>query len=88
MSALPSVESGRMTLDAVIFEPDYVIALQSQYRLPPSYGKGFSLFAEGRQEVEALLNAAFRDIVHLFLFQYLPPSEFTQITRATLRSMR
>jgi hypothetical protein len=63
--------SGRLTLDQVIFEPTNLISLFNSYSIPPQYGHGWSITAEERQEIEAVLHAAFRDAVD-FIFVPTP----------------
>ena len=54
-------------MDQVIFEPTNLISLFSGYSILPQYGHGWSITAEGRHEVEAVLYAALRDAVD-FIF--------------------
>jgi hypothetical protein len=56
-----SPESACITIEQAVFEPKYWIDLLTRYSLPPRYGKGVSVTAVGRREVEELLHTAFTD---------------------------
>jgi hypothetical protein len=66
-SACLPCQSGCLTLDKVIFEPTNLISLLNSHSIPPQYGHGWSIAAEGKHEIEAVLYAAFRDTVD-FIF--------------------
>jgi|SRR5262249_9647243 len=67
-------QSGCLTLDQVIFEPTNLISLLNSHSIPPQYGHGWSITAEGKHEIEAVLYAAFRDTVD---FVFVPkPAPF------------
>ena len=64
-----SPESACITIEQAVFEPKHWIALLTRYSLPPHYGKGVSVTAVGRREVEELLQTAFTD---WFDFLFVP----------------
>ena len=64
-----SPESACITIEQAVFEPKHWIDLLNRYSLPPRYGKGVSVTAAGRQEVEELLYTAFSD---WFDFLFVP----------------
>jgi hypothetical protein len=61
------LQGGCLTVEQVVFEPTHLIALLGPYAIAPRYGRGLSLSADGQDEVESLLHAAFRDAID-FLF--------------------
>ncbi len=67
VSACLPCRSGCLTLDQVILEPTNLISLFNSYSNPPQYGHGWSITAEEKHEIEAVLYAAFRDTVD-FIF--------------------
>jgi hypothetical protein len=67
------IQGGCLTIDQAVFEPKNLIDMLSHYSIPPRYGRGSSVTAVGRDEVEALLQAAFSDWVD-FLFLPEPKS--------------
>ncbi len=67
VSACHACQSGCVTLDQIVLEPKNLIGLFSSYSIRPQVGHGWSITAEGRQEMEALLYAAFRDPID-FIF--------------------
>lgn len=69
VSALEPIQAGTVTIDEVVFEPKHLIALLDSYSLAGQLGRDWSLTAVGRQEVEALLEAALSDWVD---FSFLP----------------
>jgi hypothetical protein len=50
-----------ITIEEVVFEPKHWIDLLTRYSLPARHGKGMSVTATGRREIEELLHAAFAD---------------------------
>jgi len=56
-----------VTIEQIVFEPKNLIDQLTRYSLPPRCGKGASVTATGRHEIEELLQAAFADWVD-FLF--------------------
>jgi hypothetical protein len=69
-----SCESGCLTIDQIIFEPKNLVSLFKSHSIPPQYGHGWSITAEGPAEIEAVLYAALRDWVD---FTFVPkPSPF------------
>ena len=64
-----SPETACITIEQAVFEPKRWIDLLTRYSLPPRYGKGVSVTAVGRQEVEELLHTAFSD---WFDFLFVP----------------
>jgi hypothetical protein len=66
-----SPESACITIEQAVFEPKHWIDLLTRYALPPRYGKGVSVTAVGRREVEELLHTAFTDWFD-FLFVPIP----------------
>ena len=66
-----SPQSACITIEQAVFEPTRWIDLLNRYSLPPRYGKGVSVTAAGRQEIEELLYTAFSDWFD-FLFVTTP----------------
>jgi hypothetical protein len=64
-----SPETACITIDQVVFKPKHWIDLLTRYSLPPRYGKGVSITAVGREQVEELLHTAFID---WFDFLFVP----------------
>jgi hypothetical protein len=64
-----SPETACITIEQAVFEPKHWIGLLTRYSLPPRYGKGVSVTAVGRQEMEELLHTAFTD---WFDFLFVP----------------
>ena len=64
-----SPDSAVITIEQAVFEPKHWIDLLARYSLPPRYGKGVSVTAFGRQDVEELLHTAFTD---WFDFLFVP----------------
>ena len=64
-----SLETACITIEQAVFEPKHWIDLLTRYSLPPRYGKGVSVTAVGRQEVEELLHTAFTE---WFDFLFVP----------------
>ena len=61
-----SPESACITIEQAVFEPKHWIDLLNRYSLPLRYGKGVSVTAAGRQEMEDLLYTAFSDWFDFF----------------------
>src|SRR5271156_6349148 len=55
------MESGRVTIEQVVFEPKSLIDLLTKYSLPLRFSSGVSLVATGKQEVETLLETVFSE---------------------------
>lgn len=64
-----SPEIACVTIEQAVFEPKHWIDLLTRHSLSPRYGKGASVTAVGRQEVEELLHTAFTD---WFDFLFVP----------------
>jgi hypothetical protein len=64
-----SPETACITIEQAVFEPKHWIELLTRYSLPPRYGRGVSVTADGRKEVEELLHTAFTD---WFDFLFVP----------------
>lgn len=64
-----SPETACITIEQAVFEPKHWIDLLTRYSLPARYGKGVSVTAVGRQEVEELLHTTFAD---WFDFLFVP----------------
>jgi hypothetical protein len=64
-----SPETACITIEQAVFEPRRWIDLLTRYSLLPHYGKGSSVTAVGRQEMEDLLHTAFSD---WFDFLFVP----------------
>jgi hypothetical protein len=64
-----SAERACITIEQAVFEPKHWIDLLNRHSLPPRYGKGVSVTAVGRQEIEELLYTAFSD---WFDFLFVP----------------
>ncbi len=62
-AALDPLSAGCVTINQVVFEPNHLIALLTRHSLPAEYGHDWSVTAEGKQETEALLEAALGDWV-------------------------
>jgi len=56
-----SPDTACVTIEQAVFEPRHWIALLARHSLAPRYGKGVSVTAVGRQEMEELLQAAFTE---------------------------
>jgi hypothetical protein len=56
-----AAETACVTIDQAVFEPKHLVDLLTRHSLPTRYGKGTSVTAIGRQEMEELLRAAFTD---------------------------
>jgi len=67
-----SPETACVTIAQAVFEPKHWIDLLTRYSLLPRYGKGVSVTAVGRQEVQELLHTAFTD---WFDFLFVPAPE-------------
>jgi hypothetical protein len=67
--SIASPESACITIEQAVFEPKHWMNLLNRYSLPPRYGKGVSVTAAGRQEIEELLYTAFSD---WFDFLFVP----------------
>jgi hypothetical protein len=67
MSAGGPLRGGSLVIELVVFEPRNLIDMLAAYAIPPKYGRGFCLRAEGQQEVEELLRVVLSDWVD-FLF--------------------
>lgn len=64
-----SPQTACITIEQAVFEPKHWIDLLTRYSVPPRYGKGVSVTAAGRQEIEELLYTAFSD---WFDFLFVP----------------
>jgi hypothetical protein len=71
--SVAAAESACVTIEQAVFEPKHWIALLARYSLSPRYGKGVSVTAVGRYEIEELLEAALTDWFD-FLFVPAPKS--------------
>jgi hypothetical protein len=60
-SAVPRAVSGSVTIDTWVFQPEHWIALLTRYSIEPRYARGICVTAVGREEIKALLEAAFGD---------------------------
>ena len=67
LSANDQVQGGCITIDQVVFEPKYLMALFAEHSLPAQCGHGLSVMVADEFEVEAILEAALSDWVD-FLF--------------------
>lgn len=67
VSAGGPLRAGALVIDLVVFEPRSLIDMLTTYSIPPKCERGFSVRAEGRQEVEELLRVVLNDWVD-FLF--------------------
>jgi hypothetical protein len=65
------VESGSVTLEQVVFTPKHLERLLTDRNLPPTYGRDWTIAAEGQQEIVALLEAALSDSLD-FYFTPIP----------------
>jgi len=68
-----SLQAAFVTIEQVVFEPEHLISLLSEYSLSHSFRKGTTVTASGSNEVAKLLRAAFADSVD-FLFVPRPKS--------------
>ena len=73
ISASQPLQTGSFTIDQWVFEPKHLIDLLTRYSVPPRYEHDLSLIAHGEKEVEALLEAIFRDWID-FIFVPRPKS--------------
>jgi hypothetical protein len=64
-----SPETASVTIEQAVFEPKHWIDMLARHSLLPRYGKGVSVTAVGREEMEELLQTAFAD---WFDFFYVP----------------
>jgi hypothetical protein len=61
LSSGPQLQTACVTIEVAVFEPEHLIALLTRNSLAPQYGKGTSVVADGRQEIEDLLCAVLMD---------------------------
>lgn len=75
LSTHQQIESGRVTIELVVFEPRSLIDLLTKYALPPRYSSDVSLVATGKQEIETLLETVLSEWLD---FIFVPePQQFS-----------
>lgn len=66
VSAHSPVESGSVTLEQVVFMPKHLERLLTSRNVPPTYGRDWTITAEGQEDVVALLEAALSDSLDFY----------------------
>ena len=69
IAAHAPLESGRVTLEQVVFTPTKLEVLLTSHNLPFTYGRDWTVMAAGREEVAPRLEAAWGDS---FDFYFIP----------------
>ncbi len=71
LSSTPSLQTACITIETAVFEPKHLLDILTRHSLPRQYKKSTSVVAEGQEEIEELLHAAFSDSMD-FLFVPTP----------------
>jgi hypothetical protein len=71
LASVPSLQTARVTIESVAFEPKHLLEVLARHSLPRQYSKGTSVLADGQREIEELVRAVFSDSID-FLFVPTP----------------
>ena len=66
IAAHAPLESGSVTVEQVVFTPTNLQALLTSHKLPPNYGRDWTITAAGPEEITALLEAAWSDALDFY----------------------
>ena len=75
LNAAGPMQSAKITLDQVVFDPTNLLEMFARYGLPARYEREISISAEGREEIETLLCSTLADWID---FCFIPqPHSFS-----------